>query len=353
MRQTSPPHHQQFSPTYCTHQGTTWKTPALRHAAALTIPSIIGLGACSGTSDSSAGSAGAPETAAEVRSDSQEAWTNDAITTEVAAASDTIAAAELGSPDVEPPIAASPGANGRAGEAPSDASKAASGQPTVDVGEPDPNGSSGAQVWDDRPPEPVPTFPPPTTVAGITASDAGVNPTVDARDDTKSTFSMDVDTGSYTLARTQVTNGQLPAYDSVRTEEFVNYFDQQYRSPEAGKTFAIHVDGTGTPFLRSDTRIVRVGIQGRRIDTADRKPVHLTFVVDNSGSMEEDGKLRSVQAAMTTLLGSLRPGDKVSIVGFSDDAWTLLSPTDATNRAVISDAIMRMAPTDGTNRRQD
>ncbi len=343
-------------------------TPALRRAAALAITAIIGLSACSTTSDSAASDVGTTEMVSDTAPTADKEPATDWVDgTVVAAASDTVADLNGGvrSDDVAaaaetvPAIADSFG-DSAATEAPAEARKASPEQPSIDVGEPDPNrgsqGLPGGDVWDDRPPEPDPTYPPrtsrpipPTTLAGIQARDGGVNPSIDTRDDTKSTFAMDVDTGSYTLARTQVNSGVLPSYDSVRTEEFVNYFDQQYRSPEAGKTFAIHVDGTGTPFLRSDTRIVRVGVQGRRIDAADRKPVHLTFVVDNSGSMEEDGKLRMVQTAMTTMLASLRPGDKISIVGFSDDAWMVLRPTDATDRAVIADAIARMAPTNGTN----
>ncbi len=326
-------------------------TPRLRRAATLALITIIGLNACSSSSDSASRSQDVSETPAVAETEPDEAWVDTAappraeitigavprdVVDDVAAAPETIAAAAVESAADAP--------------AQSQARKSRSYAPGDTSGSTESETAAGGQVWDGRAPEPVTTFaPPPTTPAGIQARDAGVNPQIDTRDDTRSTFAMDVDTGSYTLARTQVNNGQLPAYDTVRTEEFVNYFDQQYRSPKDGKTFAIHVDGTSAPFLRSDTRILRVGIQGRRIDSADRKPVHLTFVVDNSGSMEEDDKLRMVQGAMTTMLGSLRPGDKIAIVGFSDEAWVILRPTDAADRASISDAIARMSPTNGTN----
>jgi Ca-activated chloride channel homolog len=199
---------------------------------------------------------------------------------------------------------------------------------------------------------------PPVTIAprqpggdpNIQARDAGVNPETNTRDDNQSTFAMDVDTGSYTLARTVVNQGQLPGFDAVRTEEFVNYFDQNYPSPKNGDTFVVHTDGTATPFLADNKRIVRVGIQGRRVDKADRKPVRLTFVVDNSGSMEEDGKLAIVQGALETLVNSLQRGDQVAIIGFSDTAWIVAIPSDAaTNRAQIVAAIRGMRPTDSTN----
>ena len=363
------PHQAVLSPLHLHAPGDNMNTPTLRRAAALAITAIIGLSACSGTSNSASSDIDTTEVS-DAAPTTDRVPANDWVDgTVAAAAADTVAdpSGSVRSDDdaanpaeTIPAMTESAAAESAAAEAPAEARKASPGQPSIDVGEPDPNrgsqGVPGSDIWDDRPPEPDSTYPPrtttptpPTTAVGIQARDAGVNPTIDTRDDTLSTFAMDVDTGSYTLARTQVNSGVLPSYDSVRTEEFVNYFDQQYRSPEAGKTFAIHVDGTGTPFLRSDTRIVRVGIQGRRIDAADRKPVHLTFVVDNSGSMEEDGKLRMVQNALTTMLGSLRPGDKISIIGFSDDAWTILRPTDATDRASIVNAIAQMSPTDGTN----
>jgi Ca-activated chloride channel homolog len=206
--------------------------------------------------------------------------------------------------------------------------------------------------WDLEEVAPPVTAPPtrPPSEPDIQARDAGVNPEVDTRDDNQSTFAMDVDTGSYTLARTVVNQGQVPSFDSVRTEEFVNYFDQNYPSPKNGDTFVVHVDGTATPFLAENKRIVRVGIQGRRVDKADRKPVRLTFVVDNSGSMEEDGKLILVQGALETLVNSLQSGDQIAIVGFSDDAWLVTGPSDASGRrSDIINAIRSMVPTDSTN----
>jgi Ca-activated chloride channel homolog len=206
--------------------------------------------------------------------------------------------------------------------------------------------------WDlesTAPPVTTPNTQPPTD-PNIQARDAGVNPEVDTRDDNQSTFAMDVDTGSYTLARTVINQGQVPSYDSVRTEEFVNYFDQNYPSPANGETFVVHVDGTATPFLAENKRIVRVGIQGKRIDKADRKPVRLTFVVDNSGSMDEDAKLALVQGALETLVGSLQSGDQIAIVGFSDTAWVVVGPSDVSaNRERILTGIRSMVPTDSTN----
>jgi Ca-activated chloride channel homolog len=319
-----------------------------RPLGALAVASLISLSGCSSNLNSSAADTSAAEetivgrddairdTGSRGRADGGKDWVanTETPTNPSAAPPDTEAAAETS-------VAAAASAPGSA-ERQSQARRPAQQSPSD-------------QQWD-RVPETEPvappaTYPPQTTVAAtnVTARDAGVNPEVDTRDDTQSTFAMDVDTGSYTLARSLVQQGQLPNFDAVRTEEFVNYFDQQYRSPETGETFAIHVDGTATPFLAENKRVIRVGIQGRRVDNADRKPLRLTFVVDNSGSMEENGKLEMVKHSMQTMLDSLRSDDQIAIVGFSEEAWVLLPPTAANRRSEILDAISRMTPTNSTN----
>ena len=89
----------------------------------------------------------------------------------------------------------------------------------------------------------------------------GVNPFIDTEDDHLSTFATDVDTASYTVARRFLDDGFLPEQDSVRVEEYVNFFDQGYESP-ADDAFAIHIDGSPSPFGGSNHWLVRVGLQG-------------------------------------------------------------------------------------------
>ena len=91
----------------------------------------------------------------------------------------------------------------------------------------------------------------------------GVNPRIDTQDDPLSTFGLDVDTGAYTIMRSYINQGSLPPEDSVRVEEYVNYFDQAYPYPPEGKAFGINIDGGPTPFEENqDYQIMRVGIQG-------------------------------------------------------------------------------------------
>jgi Ca-activated chloride channel family protein len=195
---------------------------------------------------------------------------------------------------------------------------------------------------------------PGTTVvppAGGVATDGAApaeNPVTATADDALSTFAMDVDTGSYTLTRSSLRSGMIPDPAAVRTEEFVNAFAQDYPQPADGP-FAITLDGTSAPFLAGGHRIVRVGIQGRRVADADRADANLTFVIDVSGSMAEPGKLDAVRPALQRLVESLRSQDRVAIVVYSDDTRVVLGSTPVSDRDTISAAIDSLQPEGSTN----
>lgn len=181
--------------------------------------------------------------------------------------------------------------------------------------------------------------------AGPSTADYGVNPEVEAAQENRSTFALDVDTGSYTLTRRYLQDGFLPDPESVRTEEFVNYFAQDYDPPADG--IGIHVDGTSVPFLAGTRqRVIRVGLQGAVVES--RQPANLTLVVDVSGSMEGP-HLEMVQAGLDRLVGSLGPADAVAIVTFSDDADLLLPMTPMTQAAEIRAAVAELTPDAATN----
>ena len=114
-------------------------------------------------------------------------------------------------------------------------------------------------------------------------TDYGVNPFTKTAEDALSTFSIDVDTASYTIARRKINAGALPPMASVRAEEFINYFDYDYASTDA-QPFDVHVDGMVDPF-RPNHHIVRVGVQGKELTASRSSTLHLTFLVDVSGSM--------------------------------------------------------------------
>jgi len=184
--------------------------------------------------------------------------------------------------------------------------------------------------------------------AGGQAGLPPVGPSVDTAADNRSTFALDVDTGSYTLARRYLADGLLPDPALVRTEELVNYFEQDY-DPPAKPGLAVHIDGTAVPFLPDDTRVVRVGLQAWEVEPSERKPAALTFVIDVSGSMADGGRLELVKESLTTLVSSLREGDTVAIVVYSDDARLVLEPTSAAERETIARAIAELQPLESTN----
>jgi len=178
--------------------------------------------------------------------------------------------------------------------------------------------------------------------------DYGVNPTVDTAEDNLSTFALDVDTGAYAVTRNHLNEGFLPDAAAVRTEEFVNYFPQDYEAPEDG--IGVHVDGTSVPFLDdASRRVVRVGLQAAVVADEDRPPAVLTFVIDTSGSMGDAGKMEVVREALGRLVDSLGPDDQVGIVTYSNEAEVRLEPTPVEDDGAIRDVIGGLRPLDSTN----
>ncbi len=161
-----------------------------------------------------------------------------------------------------------------------------------------------------------------------------------------STFALDVDTASYGYARRTLQEGRWPAPAEIRPEEWVNAFRQGYAQP-TGDGFSVHVDGARLP--GRDEAVMRVGLQTRASEAAERRPANLTFVVDVSGSMAEAGRLDLVKSALRKLLDQLAPGDQVSIVSFSGQAEVLASMTPLTARDELVAAVDRLAIGGSTN----
>ena len=180
--------------------------------------------------------------------------------------------------------------------------------------------------------------------------DQDFNPPVDTDWDGVSTFALDVDTGSYSIARKFVLDGYLPDPDSVRVEEFVNYFQQDYTQPRWADGLAVTVDGSTTPFLSSPfDRIIRVGIQSAELPEELRRHAALTFVIDTSGSMEEGRRLELVKESLRMLVDELQPTDTVAVVAYNDEAYVILGPTAIEDRDSILDAIDSLRAGGSTN----
>jgi Ca-activated chloride channel family protein len=188
--------------------------------------------------------------------------------------------------------------------------------------------------------------------------DYGVNPFIDTEDDHFSTFAVDVDTGSYTVMRRFITDGHLPPDESVRVEEYVNFFEQAYEPPrdiESEGAFAIHLEGA--PSLYGGERadgarpyyLVRVGLKGYEIPSEMRKDVVLTFVIDVSGSMDYENRLGLVKQTLRLLVEQLRPTDRIGIAVYGSHGHAILEHTAVEDSRRILEAIDRLRPEGSTN----
>jgi Ca-activated chloride channel homolog len=178
------------------------------------------------------------------------------------------------------------------------------------------------------------------------------NPWVDPAKDKLSTFSIDVDTGSYTLARRKLEEGGLPSPDGVRVEEFLNYFTYDYPAPagsgpQGAAPFAVNLEAAPSPY-DSSRALLKIGVQGRKIPAAERLPVHLTFLVDVSGSMSSSDKLGLVKRALKILVDNLREDDTVALVTYAGSTRVVLGPTGASERKKIMRAIDDLKSGGGT-----
>ena len=170
-----------------------------------------------------------------------------------------------------------------------------------------------------------------------------VSPIKVAKDEPVSTFSIDVDTASYSVMRRSLLNGYLPAPESVRTEELINYFDYNYASPQtAEQPFAPQATLMPTPW-NDDTLLLHIGIQGYEIPLDDRPAVNLVFLIDTSGSMNAPDKLPLLIQSFRLLLSSLNEQDTVAIVTYAGSAGMALEPTSASEGYKILTALSRLS----------
>jgi len=221
------------------------------------------------------------------------------------------------------------------------AQPAPGGQPTSNVVTEDASAEAG-------PPRHVPLPPPaePGPLDDNTFVDAGDSGWVETDADRESTFALDVDTGSYTVAQAFLAQGYRPDPDSIRPEEWVNSFD--YGDPPAedaalGATVEAGVAAGGEPTL------VRIGVATVDLGDEERPPANITFVIDTSGSMDIRERLGLVKASLALLVRQLRTDDTIAIVTYGDDADPVLAPTPVAAWREIVDAIDSLQPGGSTN----
>ncbi|MDR4892624.1 MULTISPECIES: vWA domain-containing protein [unclassified Chryseobacterium] len=164
------------------------------------------------------------------------------------------------------------------------------------------------------------------------------NPFELTRSQPLSTFSIDVDNASYSNVRRMINNGQAVDKNAVRIEEMVNYFKYDYPQPKNGEPFSINTEYSDSPWNPLH-KLLKIGLQGKNIPM-DHLPVsNLVFLIDVSGSMDEENKLPLLKSSFKVLLNQLRPKDKVGIVVYAGSAGMVLPPTSAGEKDKIIEAL--------------
>jgi Ca-activated chloride channel family protein len=165
----------------------------------------------------------------------------------------------------------------------------------------------------------------------------------------KSTFSIDVDTASYSKIRQYLFDyNRMPSPNAVRIEEMVNYFTYDYKPPTDDKPFSAAMEISQCPW-NAKHRLARIAIKGKEIDLSQRKSSNIVFLLDVSGSMGEPNKLPLVKSGMKMLVDELCENDKVSIVVYAGAAGLVLPPTRGDKKEVIMSALDRLHAGGSTN----
>lgn len=207
-------------------------------------------------------------------------------------------------------------------------------------------GAATADVAHEAIIEPLPAPTEPGPLDDNTFVDEGDSRWVETEIDRESTFALDVDTGSFSVAQRFLAEGYLPQPDSIRPEEWINSFtygDQPATGDELGITIDSTTDGP------DGTALVRLGITTTDLDPIERPAANITFVIDTSGSMDIRERLGMVKASLALLVKNLRPDDTIAIVTYGDDATPVLPATPVAEWRDIVDAIDDLSPSGSTN----
>jgi Ca-activated chloride channel family protein len=163
-----------------------------------------------------------------------------------------------------------------------------------------------------------------------------------------STFSIDVDTASYSNTRRFLRDGQLPPKDAVRIEELINYFSYDYPQPRGDAPFSINAEVSACPW-NTKHRLVHIGLQGKRISKEDLPPANLVFLLDVSGSMNSPDKLPLVKSSLRMLAEQLDGRDRISIVVYAGSSGLVLPATSGDRRGEILAALDALEAGGSTN----
>ncbi|RFF52236.1 VWA domain-containing protein [Xanthomonas campestris] len=193
----------------------------------------------------------------------------------------------------------------------------------------------------------MPMPPSPPTENRETYQTLSDNLIVQAAEQPVSTFSIDVDTGSYSNVRRFLNAGTLPPVDAVRVEELINYFRYDDPAPTDGTPFAVRTELAPTPW-NTDTLLLRIGVAGRDVPTAALPAANLVFLVDVSGSMDAPDKLPLLQSSLKLLVRQLRKQDRITLVTYAGSTAVVLPPTSGDQQTRIVEAIDSLQSGGGT-----
>lgn len=163
-----------------------------------------------------------------------------------------------------------------------------------------------------------------------------------------STFSIDVDTASYSNTRRFLTQGQIPPANAVRIEELVNYFSYSYPQPQKEVPFSVNMESAECPWQPGHL-LVRVGLKGKEIARKERPASNLVFLLDVSGSMADENKLPLLKSVLAMLVSELTENDRVSIVTYAGEAGLRLGPTSGDQKEKILGVINGLQSGGSTN----
>ncbi|MCG3127523.1 MAG: hypothetical protein CHACPFDD_02383 [Phycisphaerae bacterium] len=174
------------------------------------------------------------------------------------------------------------------------------------------------------------------------------NPFFPVADAPLSTFSIDVDTASYSNMRRHLVSGRLPPRDAVRIEELLNYFEYDYPPPADDTPFAANIEVGACPW-NPQHRLARIGLKGRVVADEQRPVCNLVFLIDVSGSMQPENKLPLVKQGLSLLVERLSPDDRVALVVYAGASGLVLPSTPAGQREKILDALEQLRSGGSTN----
>lgn len=156
-----------------------------------------------------------------------------------------------------------------------------------------------------------------------------------------STFSIDVDNASYSIMRKSINRGRLPYPNNVRIEEFVNYFQYQYKPPASQHPFSINTEVAQCPW-NTKNKLVHIGLKGKQLDNRKLKASNLVFLIDVSGSMGAPDKLPLLRKAFKVLVNNLGEKDRVAMVVYAGNAGLVLPSTSGADKHKIMEALDRL-----------